>query len=117
MSEALQKAADYTAPMYLRFPAIRCVKFGEKQRQKARQRRRCSDYDDIDRLAEQHIVHGRAINYHYELDESDLGYEIEAQKHEAFGLEPQSIEVMSDVQADFVVVERGLLRAVLGFLD
>ena len=40
----------------------------------------------------------------------------EEQKHEAFGLEPQSIEVGSDVHGDFVVVEGGLVRALFGFL-
>lgn len=114
MSEALQKAADYTAPMHLRFPSIRCVKFTEEQRRKPREHYR--DVYDAVRMQRDELMYSRAPSYQYELDEGDYGYEIEEQKHEAFGLEPQSIEVGSDVHGDFVVVERGLLRSVLDLL-
>ena len=114
MSEALHKAADYTEPMHLRFPSIRCVKFSEEQRRKPKQHYR--DVYDAVQMHGDEVKYGGSRSYHDELDLGDYGYEIEEQKYEAFGLEPQSIEVGSDVHGDFVVVERGLLRSALGFL-
>ena len=117
MSEALQKAADYTAPMHLRFPSIRCVKFSEEQRQKPREHWN-RNIDRIMKSRDASIMYGGSPSYYAQHDEGEnyFGYEIEEQKHEAFGLEPQSIEVGSDVHGDFVVVERGFVRALFGFL-
>ena len=117
MSEALQKAADYTAPIQLRFPSIRCVKFSEEQRRKPREHWN-RNIDFIMKSSDEEIMYGGSPSYYAQHDEGEnyFGYEIEEQKNEAFGLEPQSIEVGSDVHGDFVVIERGLVRAVLGSL-
>lgn len=59
---------------------------------------------------------------HDEADEYDvadafgLGYDIEQQNLEAFGLEPQYIEVSSTVDGDWTVVERDVVRTIMGVL-
>ena len=46
----------------------------------------------------------------------DYGYEIEKTQKEVFGLEPQSVVVESRVEGDWTVVERDVVRTLLGIL-
>ena len=115
MTEALLKAADYISPMTLSFPSTRCVSFSEQPRKNLKPR---EDFYRIRRQSADAIMYGGMENYMHMRDEFDegYGYEIEERSHEAFGLEPQSIEVVSDLEATFVVKERGMVRwAALGW--
>ena len=117
MSEALRKAADYTSPMSLRFPAVRCVKFSEGQRRRPHEHTFRMDRDlayNRKLQRDSGVMFQRSADYD-ELEEGEYGYEIEEHRNEAFGLEPKGIEVVSDVSGEFVVVERGMVRAVVGF--
>lgn len=123
MGEALRKASDYVAPMNLRFPSVRCVSLTEDQKRRRQLEHRWNDFDDRVRYSRSPLRYQMSgdIMYddgHDELDYSSgqYGYDIEDGAYEAFGLEPQSIEIGSDISGDFVVVERGWVRMIAGYV-
>ena len=127
MSEALLKATDYTKPMNLHFPLTRCLSFQEHYRSQRTEHYLYGVHDKaregLRRQSDTAIMYDEEDEIMLEQDRRRLprgsqeyGYEIEDSQTEVFGLEPQSIEVASQVYGDFVVVERGLVRRILGFL-
>jgi hypothetical protein len=118
MSEALTKISDYIAPMQLQFPVVRCLSFREEKKYKSHEHVR-SDFDSVLRRQADDVLMSFEMGEHDELDGGGYGYgyEIEQQKAEAFGLEPQSIEIASQVEGDWVIVEQGLIRTLLGLLS
>lgn len=124
MDEALTKASDYMAPMNLRFPSVRCVSLQEENK---RHRRHEHLWDDFlhDGIRKQgnaarmsKLMQDPDVYGYDELDYSSgrYGYEIEDAEYEAFGLEPQSIEIGSDIKGEFVVVERSWVRMLTGYV-
>ncbi|TVY60757.1 Ankyrin-3 [Lachnellula suecica] len=107
-AEALLKIHNYIAPMQLRYPLIRCLSFREQPNYRNFER----NVPDFDRIARQ----GDSATMYAMHDELDggYGYEIEQKETAAFGLEPQSIELASEMYGDWVVIEQGLLRNLLG---
>jgi hypothetical protein len=110
MVEMLNKIADFTAPMGLKFPIARCLRFQEDKRYMPYDHR-LDSFDSA--LRSQSSLH---VQYDEIDDGYDYGYEIENQKAEAFGMEPQSIAIMSTVEGDWRIIEQGLVRSWLAFL-
>lgn len=90
---------------------IRCLSFREESKYRPHQEI-MSDFDNwLPRQAD-------AARMYDVVEEDRLTFRngIEQQKAEAIGLEPQGIEIASQAEGDWLIVERGLVRTVLGFL-
>ena len=112
MADALTKISDFIAPMRFRFPSVECLNFREKQVSRSFE---TYARDGIMKQGVSAIFHDEGDNG-WELRADRLGYEIEEGKREAFGLEPQSLEVASGVDGEWVVVERGWVRGIWGLV-
>jgi hypothetical protein len=116
-AEALLKINDYIAPMKLHYPIIRCLNFWERNNFRSYEHfvGGRHDREAIAKQADAAIMYGGEGN-HDELDgisDYNHGYEIEREKA-VFGLEPQSIELESKIEGNWVVIERGWIRTALG---
>ena len=110
VSDALLKIQDFVGPMNLKFPAMRCMTF----REEARNTIRPQFWEDIDEGVRRSVEVGLMSTY--DGGDWDYGYEIEKSSKEVFGLEPQSVVVQSQVEGDWTVVERDVVRTLLGIL-
>lgn len=115
-AEALLKISDYIKPMKLHFPILRCLSFREHNTFRSYEHFVEGRHvkEGIAKQSDTAIMYGESM--HDELDgvsDYNHGYDIEKEKA-VFGLEPQSIELESKIDGNWVVIERGLLRNLLG---
>ena len=123
VSDALRKIQDFVGPMNLKFPAMRCMTFREQVRKDRVQPSYAQDIDDGVRRSMMEDA-AEVMMSQDELGggggggEFDYGYEIERNRigGEVFGLEPQCVVVESQVDGDWTVVERDVVRTLLGIL-
>lgn len=119
MADGLTKISDFIAPMNMRFPAIYCLNFQEQYARRAYEfYEQQPTWQGIRKQDEEAIMyaHDEVDGFVDDLEAQRYGYEIEERKMEAFGLEPQSMEISSQVEGEWVVTERGLTRALWGLL-